>query len=135
MNNGIHIWINSLDTENANLMILLSFIILGHPDLKKTEIKIFALSTEEDLPAMRKELKNLVILGRLPINEKNVKVIIQPEGISQREIIAEKSDKAGLTLIGLREELVKHEKDNLFKGYEKLGTTLFVHSKNQKSIQ
>ena len=31
MRNGIHIWINSLDTENANLMILLSFIILGHP--------------------------------------------------------------------------------------------------------
>ena len=134
MKNGIHIWINSLDTENANLMILLSFIILGHPDLKKTEIKIFALSTEEDLPSMRSELKNLVILGRLPINEKNVKVIIQPEGVSQKEIISEKSDKAGLTLIGLREELVKHEKENLFSGYDNLGTTLFVHSKNQKAI-
>ncbi len=29
--NGIHIWVRSFDTENANLMILLSFIILGHP--------------------------------------------------------------------------------------------------------
>ncbi len=134
MRNGIHIWINSLDTENANLMILLSFIILGHPDLKKTEIKIFALSTEEELPSMRSELKNLVILGRLPINEKNVKVIIQPDGVSQKEIISEKSDKAGLTLIGLREELIKHEKENLFNGYDNLGTTLFVHSRNQKAI-
>ncbi|WP_340112842.1 amino acid permease [Maribellus mangrovi] len=134
MKNGIHIWINSLDTENANLMILLSFIILGHPELKKTEIKIFALCKEEELPLIRKELKNLVILGRLPINENNIKVIIQPEGVSAKEIISQKSDKAGLTLIGLREELVKHGKEEVFKGYDNIGTTLFVHSKDQKSI-
>jgi len=134
MKNGIHVWINSLDTENANLMILLSFIILGHPDLKKTEIKIFALCKEENLPSTRSELKNLVILGRLPINENNIKVIIQPEGVSTREIISEKSDKAGLTLIGLREERVKHGKEEVFTGYDNLGTILFVHSKNQKSI-
>lgn len=135
MNNDIHIWINSLDTENSNLMILLSFIILGHPDLKKTEIKIFALSTEEELPSIKKELKELVLVGRLPISEKNIKVIIQPRGVSQKKIIAEKSSKAGLTLIGLREELIKHEKEEVFSGYDDLGTVLFVHSKNQKSIQ
>lgn len=33
--NGIHIWVRSFDTENTNLMILLGFIILGHPDWKK----------------------------------------------------------------------------------------------------
>ena len=134
MKNGIHVWINSFDTENANLMILLSFIILGHPDLKKTEITIFALCAEEELLSIKNELKKLVIQGRLPISEKNVKVIIQPKGISSKKIIAEKSSKAGLTLIGLREEMIKHEKEGLFEGYDDLGTTLFVHSKNQKSI-
>lgn len=134
MKNGIHVWINSLDTENANLMILLSFIILGHPDLKKTEIKIFALCKQNELSATRAELKNLVNIGRLPINETNIKVIIQPDGVSSKTIISEKSDKAGLTLIGLREELVKHGKEEVFSGYEKLSTILFVHSKNQKSI-
>ncbi|MCK3685034.1 amino acid permease [Maribellus sp. YY47] len=135
MRNGIHIWINSLDTENSNLMILLSFIILGHPELKKTEIKIFALCKENELSSTKTELKNLIILGRLPINEKNVKVILQPAGVSSRRIIAEHSSKAGLTLIGLREELVKHEREDLFKGYDDLGTVLFVHSKNQKAIE
>jgi len=135
MRNGIHIWINSLDTENSNLMILLSFIILGHPELKKTEIKIFALCKEHEVSSTKTELKNLIILGRLPINEKNVKVILQPVGVSSRRIIAEHSHKAGLTLIGLREELVKHEKEDLFKGYDELGTVLFVHSKNQKAIE
>ncbi len=135
MRNGIHIWINSLDTENSNLMILLSFIILGHPDLKKTEIKIFALCKENELNTTKTELKNLIILGRLPINEKNVRVILQPAGVSAKTIIAEHSQKAGLTLIGLREELVKHGKEDLFKGYDDLGTVLFVHSKNQKAIE
>jgi len=135
MRNGIHIWINSLDTENSNLMILLSFIILGHPELKKTEITIFALCKENELSSTKTELKNLIILGRLPINEKNVKVILQPAGVSSRRIISEHSSKAGLTLIGLREELVKHEKESLFKGYDELGTVLFVHSKDQKAIE
>lgn len=134
MRNGIHIWIHSLDTENSNLMILLSFIILGHPELKKTEIKIFALCYENELERTKDELKNLVIIGRLPINEKNIMVIIQPEGTPARKIISEKSQSAGLTLIGLREELVKHEKEALFKGYDDMGTILFVHSKDQKAI-
>lgn len=134
MKNGIHIWIHSLDTENSNLMILLSFIILGHPELKKTEIKIFALCYENELERTKEELKNLVNIGRLPISEKNIMVIIQPEGTPARKIISEKSQSAGLTLIGLREELVKHEKEALFKGYDELGTILFVHSKNQKAI-
>ena len=47
--NGIHVWIDSMDAENANLMILLSFIILGHPDWKKGHIEIFDICAPEDL--------------------------------------------------------------------------------------
>jgi len=135
MKNGIHVWINSLDTDNSNLMILLSFIILGHPELKKTEIKIFAVCKEEDLQKTRTELKELVVVGRLPINEKNINVIIQSKGMPARKIIADHSHNAGLTLIGLREELIKHEKEAVFTGYDDLGTILFVHSKYQKAIE
>ncbi len=134
MRNGIHVWINSLDTENANLMILLSFIILGHPELKKTHIEIYAICHADEIESTKKEMKKLVLSGRLPISEKNVKIILQKEGISSKSIISEKSLNAGLTLIGLREELLKHEKEKVFKGYEDLGTLLFVHSKNQKLI-
>lgn len=132
--NGIHIWINSMDTENANLMILLSFILLGHPDLKKTEISIFVICEEDEEENTKNKMKELVLSGRLPITEKNVKIILQQPGLSPKTIISEKSERAGLTLIGLREEMVKHDKEKLFEGYEKMGTILFVHSKNQKSI-
>ena len=55
--------------------------------------------------------------------------------VSKRAIINSYSEKAGLTLIGIREELLKHEKEKLFEGYDMIGTTLFVHSKNQKDIE
>ncbi|MCB0612895.1 MAG: amino acid permease, partial [Phaeodactylibacter sp.] len=39
---SIHVWITSNDYENANLMILLAYIILGHREWKTGLIKIFA---------------------------------------------------------------------------------------------
>ncbi|QIA08779.1 amino acid permease [Draconibacterium halophilum] len=133
--NGIHIWINSFDTENANLMILLSFILLGHPDLKKTSIEIFVVCHENEVKQSKDEMKKLVLSGRMPITEKNIKIIQRTDEVSTRSIINKGSKDAGLILIGLREEMVKHEKENTFAGYDDLGTILFVHSKEQKAIE
>jgi amino acid transporter len=133
--NGIHVWINSMDSENANLMILLSFILLGHPDWKKGHIQIFEICLPEKVGETQQKMKELVNSGRLPITAKNIKIIAQEPNISKKAIINQYSEKAGLTLIGIREELLKHEKENLFKGYDTIGTTLFVHSKNQKKIE
>lgn len=133
--NGIHVWIDSLDTENANLMILLSFIILGHRDWKKGQIQIFDICRPEEVEKTKLKMSELVNSGRLPITAKNIKIIIQEPDISSKSTINNRSENAGLTLIGIREELVKHHKEKLFEGYEQLGTTLFVHSKNQKSIK
>ncbi len=133
--NGIHIWINSFDTENANLMILLSFILLGHPKLKKTSIEIFVVCHENEVEQSKAEMKKLVLSGRLPITEKNIRIILRTDEISTKSIISKKSQDAGLILVGLREEMVKHEKENTFAGYDDLGTILFVHSKDQKAIE
>ncbi|WP_297093131.1 amino acid permease [uncultured Draconibacterium sp.] len=133
--NGIHVWINSFDTENANLMILLSFIILGHPDLKKASIEIFVVCHENEVQQSKQEMKKLVLSGRMPITEKNIKIIQRTDEISTRAIINKTSKDAGLILVGLREEMIKHEKENTFAGYDDLGTILFVHSKEQKAIE
>ncbi|HKI89296.1 MAG TPA: hypothetical protein VKA38_09730, partial [Draconibacterium sp.] len=133
--NGIHVWINSLDTENANLMILLSFIISGHPDWKKGQIQIFDICLPDQLEQTKVKMHELVTAGRLPITSKNINVIIQEPNVSAKTIINERSQNAGITLIGIREERVKHEKEKLFNGYDELGTILFVHSKDQKKIE
>ena len=68
----IHIWITSADYENANLMILLGFIILGHPEWKNGVIKIYALYDSRDLERKRLELMELIKSGRIPISPSNL---------------------------------------------------------------
>ena len=133
--NGIHVWINSFDTENANLMILLSFIIWGHPDWKKGKIQIFNICRPGEIEKTKAYMREVVLSGRLPISEKNIRMIVQGQNISARSLINEHSANAGLTLIGLREEMIKKEQQKLFEGYDELGTVLFVYSKNQKEIE
>ena len=132
--NGIHVWIRSADTDNSNLMILLSFIILGHPDWRKSSIKIFEVCDEKDEKTVRKRLEQLVITGRLPITEHNIEIIKHPKDSSVRKIINEKSSDAALTIIGLRTEAVKHDKEKVFEGFDSLNSILFVNSHDQKEI-
>lgn len=133
--NGIHVWIRSGDFENSHLMILLSFIIQGHTAWRKGEIKIFDLCKKEEEEETRKNLEELVRTGRLPITSKNIQVITQQPDKNIRELIIEHSSLAGLTIIGFRGELLKHEGGKIFQGYEELGDVLFVNSHSQKEIE
>ena len=131
----IHIWLSALDYQNANLMILLAYIILGHKDWKKGQIRIFSILPEEDLVEQRKQLEELVVNGRLPISASNIKVISQDSNTDTRTIINQHSASADLTVIGFRSEAVKHEELELFKGYDKLGNILFVNTTEAKVIK
>lgn len=133
--NGIHVWIRSEDFENSHLMILLSFIIQGHPAWRKGEIKIFDICKKEEEEQTRANLEELVQTGRLPITSKNIQVITQKPDTNVREMIVEHSALAGLTIIGFRGELLKHEGGKIFHGYEELGDVLFVNSHSQKEIE
>jgi amino acid transporter len=133
--NGIHIWIKANDNENTNLLILLSFIILGHPDWKKSGIKIFNISKPGEKDTLYKQMEVLVKEGRLPITMKNIEIIDRQPNISSKEMINQKSANAGLVMIGFQEDSINHDRDELFMGYDKLGTILFVNSHNQKVIE
>jgi len=131
---GIHVWVKSTDEYNANLMILLSFIISGHPDWKKSHIKIFDICKPEQYNDMLENNKKLIKEGRLPITEKNIEIIIEEPDVSPKEIINDRSKDAALTIIGFRSESLKREED-IFSGYDELGTILFVNSQDEKRIE
>ena len=130
----INIWITSKDYENANLMILLAYIILGHPDWKRGSIKIFVISSEEEVVDQREKLLEMINSGRLPISAKNVQFIIQEVDKDPRSIIKEKSKYADLTILGFRNELIRHKETNVFMGYEGVGDILFVNTNKEKMI-
>jgi solute carrier family 12 sodium/potassium/chloride transporter 2 len=130
----IHIWITSYDYENANLMILLGYIILGHPEWRKGHIKIFALFKESEIKEKRENLFSLIKSGRLPISTKNIELIPTDETIHAKELISKKSVDADLTIVGFRHEFVKIKGLELFTGFNDVGNILFVSSQREKEI-
>jgi ABC-type multidrug transport system fused ATPase/permease subunit len=132
--NGIHVWIRSSDYENSHLMILLSFIIQGHPSWKKSEISIFDVCKKEHEGETRKNLEELVQSGRLPITSKNIQMVSEIPEVNTRSTISNHSANAGLSIIGFRSETLKHDGPKLFDGFEEMGNILFVNSHSQKEI-
>lgn len=131
----IHIWITSKDYENANLMILLSYIILGHPDWKDGEIKIFALFPESELVEQKEYLLNLAKTGRLPISPNNIVLVEQKSDMDAKQIINDFSTDADLTIIGIRGEQIKATGRDMFLGYDKISNVLFINSTREKQIE
>jgi amino acid transporter len=132
----IHVWINSEDYENSNLMILLAYIILGHPDWKKGLIKIFATYPKEELAIQKTKLLGLIKSGRLPISPSNISLIPVEKCENNKDIIKRYSIDADLTIIGYNcHENDQMDAEELFNGYGDIGNILFVNATKAKEIK
>lgn len=131
---GIDVWLRSADYMNANLMILLGYIIKGHPDWKRGPIRVYELCRAEEYESTRERLVELVQKGRLPINTKNVKVIIREDHISAKTLINSYSKESCLVISGFREESLRHDKEKIFQGYDVEGDMLFLNATSVKEI-
>ncbi len=131
----LHIWITQNDYANANLMILMAYIMMGHPDWSKAEIKIFAIFPEESASEQREKLRVLAREGRLPISVNNIEVIYQEDVRTNKEIINDTSRLADLTIIGFRIEATKQMGPSLFEGFDELGNIVFVNASREKEIK
>lgn len=130
----IHVWVTSYDFENANLMILLAYILLGHPEWSKGQIKIFAIYNEGELQEKKEKLQALIKSGRLPISPGNINLIPVTEKMNTKQMIMEKSVDADLSIVGFRHEFVKAKGMEVFTGYDDVGNILFVSSQMEKEI-
>jgi amino acid transporter len=133
-NQRIDIWITRSDFENSNLMILLGYVIMGHPEWRRARISIFAVFPEGEAEKERKNLVQLIQEGRLPISANNIELIEQKQDTSIKDIVNEKSHYADLTIIGFRSEALKQYAVSLFEGYDHVGNILFVNASKSKLI-
>ncbi len=132
--NGIHVWIRATDEKNTNLMILLGYIIMAHPDWRKSHIKIFSVSTTGQYEETKEELKERIDTGRLPITLANIEIIKLTGHQTFNEVVAEHSAHAGLTIIGFREEIIKRDAVKFFTDFRDVGDVLFVNASSLKEI-
>ncbi|MGD9929579.1 MAG: amino acid permease [Mangrovibacterium sp.] len=130
----IHVWLQRTDEHNANLMILLAFIISVHPDWKKSNIKIFEVSPKESIEKSKAELQELIVRGRLPITLKNIEILEERPDRSVRDWINELSVDAGLVITGFRGDHLKHARKQVFEDYQ-VDAMLFVNSHDEKIIE
>lgn len=131
----IHIWISDEELEDANLMILIAYIILGHPDWDDGVIKIFAVFPENEIQKERERLIEMTSTGRLPISANNIEVIAQDVGLGDKMLIQKHSRDADLTLIGFNDTDVFNTGTDFFEGYNELSNVLFVNSAKEKEIK
>ncbi len=132
--NGIHVWIRATDEKNTNLMILLGYIIMAHPDWHKSYIKIFSISSTGQHEETKKELEERIATGRLPITLANIEIVKLSEHQTLNEVITERSRNAGLTIVGFREEIIKHDVNKFFTDFHDIGDVLFVNASQTKEI-
>ena len=115
-------------------MILLSYIIRGHPEWSKSTIRIFAAFPSDELRENVENLKPIVESGRLPISFNNVIPVAYDKDTQTIENVIKKySALSDLVLIGFTPELLKNEGKELFLKYTELNDILFV-SANQEIL-
>ncbi len=131
----IHLWITPRDFRNANLMILIAYILLGHKDWSEATINIFALFPEESIDEARERLFGLIEAGQLPISPKNITLIPKKISDDQKTIINDRSRHADLTFIGFVEKAVVKLGMDVFEGYDKIGNVVFVNASETIEIK
>lgn len=131
----VHIWITSKDYENANLMILLAYIIIGHKDWRRAEINIFAVYPEDSIDTERERLYSLIEQGQLPISRNNVTLITRETGKEDIQVITENSRDADLTILGVHSDSIKRNGTDVFMNYDGIGNVLFVNAAEKKEIK
>jgi amino acid transporter len=131
----IHIWISSRDYENSSLMILLAYILLGHPEWKEGFIKIFSIYEEGEQESQRLRLKEMIEEGRLPISQKNIQLIHRPESEKISSVINRNSRDADFTIMGFSGATLDENSADILEDYPDLANVLFVSAYKEKVIR
>ena len=71
----IHIWLTWHDYKNASLMILLAYILIGHPDWSDAEIEILVAAPEERAAGEEAKIEETLATGRIPVSSRNVRIL------------------------------------------------------------
>jgi solute carrier family 12 sodium/potassium/chloride transporter 2 len=128
----IHIWMSPYDLENANLTVILGYILLGHNDWKNGQIKVFAAFPEDELLEQKEELDKLIVSGRLPVSKNNLLIYPVNDDVSKKDLVNKHSSEADLVIMGISENHLKQMNTEAFTGYENVGNVLFAHSNHAK---
>ena len=131
----VHLWLTWHDYKNANLMILLAYILVGHPDWDEADIRIYAAFPKAEVEEQHARLRGMITTGRLPISEKNLEVIGTDEEVDFDRLVDLRSGGADLVIVGFTEDRLCQKGPRLFQRHGALRDVLWVAAEQQVLIE
>ena len=132
---SIHVWVTEENLTNAPMMLLLAYIIVGHPEWRRARIRFFACFDSMDAELEADKLATLMKEGRLPISMQNVTSVACGTGEELQQEVSRRSSQADLVIAGLvAEDLEQDKMAQALQYYDGANDVLFVHSIEQISI-
>lgn len=126
---NIHVWLTPGDYRNANLMIILAYIIIGHPEWRGCEITLFATYDSNEMDKQMRRLNELIDKGRIPISQKNVRRLpLDTEKATFEAVVSEHSDDADLVITGFSIKKIEKDGGEFFKKFQTVEDILFVYA-------
>ena len=126
---SIHVWVTEENLGNAPMMLLLAYIIVGHPEWRRAEIQLFACFESADAEREADRLSRWMKEGRLPISAQNVTSVACSNGEALEEEVSQYSSQADLVIAGLvAEDLDPDAATQSLRRYAEANDVLFVHS-------
>lgn len=135
---SIHLWVTEENMVNARLMLLLAYIIVGHREWRRAEIRLFACFDSGDGDGEREtdKLSRLTTGGRLPISRQNITSVSCTTRQALEQEVTLRSSKADLVIAGLTDDdLQSGEAEQVLQSYNGANDVLFVHASEPVAIE
>ena len=126
---SIHVWVTEENLMNAPMMLLLAYIIVGHPEWRRAEIQLFVCFDSVDAEREADKLSAWMREGRLPISAQNVTSVSCSNGEALEGEVTHHSSQADLVIAGVTGENLEPEAvTQTLRRYAGANDVLFVHS-------
>jgi amino acid transporter len=124
----IHIWLTHGDYRNANLMILLAYILAGHPEWGGAEIRLFAAFDDVSLEDGIETLNALIAEGRIPISRANVQPVPMRGDVTFSDLVCAESEQADLVITGFSISRMARDGGAFLQSFASIQDVLFVRA-------
>jgi solute carrier family 12 sodium/potassium/chloride transporter 2 len=131
----VDIWLTWHDYENAPLMILLCYILVGHPSWHRAEIRIFAAVPEAEAAEETARLEEMVATGRIPVSARNLVILPTDAEASFTELVQDHSARSDLVVLGFTTDRLRDKGAELLQRHPGLGDVLFVCGRRPLRIE
>ena len=132
---SIHLWLTNGDDRHAPLMVLLSYILLGHRAWRRATVFVFAALPSEEVKSQRKRFLTMIAEGRLPISHKNIQFIPIDSREAFQSAVEERSAQADLVIRGVSDQALRESATEALLRHQNLSTILLVCAAERVTIE